>query len=358
MEFITKGGLRESILENKKTFKAQYAMPGEPVGEMNLQATGTSNKKFFTDDMFSRYAGENPQGEMMSLQDVRAFVQNATVEITKARTANPVLYPFVYEEIVNSKFTETINVRDIIGLQAVFGLVKAGESVPLADWKYDKTKTVQMCDYACGYEVLDKWVRYYQPWNIDRANKALGRAYNAFLDNMHLSPIIKASYTGDAVTNKVAGKEYDGAKPLELVYHTLRKGIKDALKRRDSEGYTLRPTVALCNSTTAMDVEAAVKGLVQNGSELGALGLIQKVIAYDGWEGELRGKKTTFDAPADNEVYLIKPKDAFKALVKTELTQLTQKGDIMRLSNLEVVQFFSRAVIADVEGSVHKIKLA
>lgn len=359
MKIITKEAIKNAALEEKKRFKAFYQAPHEPAGEMPLQHTGESSGAFFTQEMFSRLArAENEAAGEMSMEDVRAFIQNATVDVTRARAENPTLYQFIYDEIVNSEFTETIDVRDLIGLQAAFGVVNAGESVPLASWKTGELETVKMLDYACGYSVLEKWVRYNQFWNVGQANRAIGIAYNAILDHIHLSPILKGSYSGAAVTSKVSGAAYASATELEIIYHTLRNGIKDALKRQDAHGFRLRPTIALCNSATAMDVEAAVAGMQQRGSQLGALGQIQSVLAYDGWQGEIKGEKVTFEAPANNEVYLIQPKDMFKALVKTDVTRLTQKGDIMKLSNLDVVQFFSRAVIADVSGSVHKVKLA
>lgn len=359
MKIITKEELRNSALEEKKEFKAFYKAPNEPAGEMALQNTGTSSGAIFTQEMFSRLAkGEKEAAGEMSMQDVRAFIQNATVDVTKAMAANPTLYQFIYDEIFNSEFTETIDVRDLIGLQAAFGIVNAGESVPLAGWKTGKLETVKMIDYACGYSVLEKWVRYNQFWNVGQANRAMGIAHNAILDHIYLSPIINGTYSGGSITNKVTGAAYTNAKELEIIYYTLRKGIKDALKRQNAHGFRLRPTIALCNSATAMDVEAAVAGMLQNGSQLGALGQIKTVLAYDGWQGEVKGEKVTFEAPKDNEVYLIQPKDMFKSLVKTDITQLTQKGDIMKLSNLDVVQFFSRAVVADVSGSVHKVVLA
>lgn len=357
MEIITKEGLRKSIVENKQEFYAKYIGPNEPAGEMRMQATGKDSKKIFTDEMFARYVGEHPAGEMLSLQDVRAFAQQATLDITKARAINPTLYQYIYDEIVNSNFPETINVADFIGLQAVFGLVEAGESVPLANWTVGNMETIRLCDYACGYEVLDRWLRFNQPWNIEMANKALGIGYNAFIDHIHILPILKAPYDAGKVTTKVKGAEYAKAKPIELVYWTLRQGIKDAMNRRDEQGCKLRPTVALCNSTTAIDVQTAIRGTTQQGSDLGELGQIQTVLTYDGWEGKLGGQKVTFDEPADGVVYLIKPKDTFKSLVKTDLTQLTQKGNILRLSDLEVAQFFCRGVCADVAGSVHKVTL-
>ena len=96
----------------------------------------------------------------------------------------------------------------------------------------------------------------------------------------------------------------------------------------------------------------------KKGKTLGTLGMIEKIVVYDGWAGEVNGVKYEFNAPKDNEVFLIEPKNSFKALVKKELTKLEQKGHVLSLSNLEVAQFFIRAVVADVAGSVHKVTIA
>lgn len=356
MDFITQDTIRKNNLAAKREIKKAYTIPGAPVGEMAFKHTGNGSKRIFTKENLSRYFDKDgrPTGEMMSLQDLRSFMQQSVLDVTAEQEEHPTIYKEIYDEIVSADFTETINVQDIIGLVAAFGVVHDGESVELASFKALKKEVVNMLTFAVGYSVSSDWLAYNQFWKVGQANKALGLAYNAILDHIHLSPIVKATYASKAVTNKVT----TGATDLENVWLTLRQGLKDALARRSTHGYRLRPTVALCNSSTAMDVESAVKGLLQKGSQLGQLGVIQKVIAYDGWEGEVNGILCSFEAPKDNEVYLIQPKQTFKALVKTDLAELRQRGDIMRLSELEVVQYFRRGVIADVENSVHKVLLA
>lgn len=353
MDFITQDTIRKNNLAAKRQIKRGYSLPNAPMGEMTFMQTGEASKKLFTQGMLEKIS-KLPAGEMMSLADVRAFVQQAALDITIAQAEHPTVYQEIYDEIVNASFSETIKVRDLIGLQAAFSVVHDGESVSMASFKTGKFESVDMQTFATGYSISKDWVDYNQFWKVDQANKALGNAHNAILDHIHLSPIIKASYTGKAVTNKVT----TGSTDLENVWLTLRKGIQDALKRKSLHGYRLRPTVALCNSSTAMDVEAAVKGLLQNGSQLGALGVIQKVVSYDGWDGEVNGNVYNFAAPQDNEVYLIQPKQTFKALVKTDITQLSQRGNVLTLSELDVAQFFRRAVVADVTNSVHKVLLA
>lgn len=353
MDFITQDVIRKNNIAAKRQFKKGYSLPNAPMGEMTFMQTGEGGKKLFTQEMIEKIS-KLPAGEMMSLADVKAFVQQTVLDVTIAQAEHPTVYQEIYDEIVNSAFPETVKVRDLIGLQAAFGVVHDGESVAMASFKLGKFESVDMQTFAAGYSISKDWVDYNQFWKVDQANRALGIAHNAILDHIHLSPIISASYTGKAITNKVS----TGSTNLENVWLTLRSGIQAALKRKSSHGYLLRPTIALCNSATAMDVEAAVNGLLQKGTQLGSLGVIQKVIAYDGWDGEVNGVVHNFAATKDNEVYLIQPKQTFKALVKTDITQLSQRGNILTLSELDVAQFFRRAVVADVTNSVHKVMLA
>lgn len=352
MKFLNKDTIRLNNQAAKKQLTRQYSMPNAPMGEMSFTQTGEESSKIFTQEMLDHVASL-PKGEMMSMQEVRAFIEQSTLDITKAFEEHPALYTEVYEVIKNGDFSDTVKVQDVIGLQAAFSAIHDGESVALASYKVKKSEIVNILTFAVGYSITSDWLAYNQSWKIGQANKALGNAYSAILDHIHFLPIIKGNYSGTSETKKVS----TGKTELETVWLTLRKGIQDALKRTSIHGYKLRPTVALCNSATAMDVEAAVNGLLQNGSQLGSLGVITKVIAYDGWEGEVNGAKHTFEAPKDNEVYLIQPKQAFKSLVKTDITELKQRGNVLTLSELDVAQFFRCGVLADVTNSVHKVTL-
>ncbi|MEL3899317.1 hypothetical protein [Treponema phagedenis] len=351
MEIITKQSIRDKNKADKQQIKAHYSVPGKPEGEMTFMHTGEGAKKFFTQAMFDGLRAA--EGEMMAEESIRAFVRQTVLDITSAAAENPALFTEIYDVITNPAFSEMVEVRDLIGLQAAFGIVSDGESVPLAGFKVGKMEAVRLLTYALGYSISKDWVAYNKLWKIEQANKAIGVAYTAVLDHMHLSPIIEGKYEKEAVTEKVAGST-----DLETVWLTLRKGLKDALKRKAKSGYRLRPSIALCNTATAMDVEAAISGLLQKGTQLGTLGQIQKVLAYDGWDGEVNGRVYNFPAPKDGEVFLIEPRKSFKALVKTDLTKLEQKGDIMRLSEVDVAAFFRRAVVADISGSVQKVTIA
>lgn len=350
MDFITRDTIRDKQIAEKQARTFAYKAPNA-AGEMRLINSGSGKSKpFVSPEMFKRLA--DAQGEMNGADDLKKVIQHTVVNMSAGQAEYPTIYQHIYDKIVNANFTETVDVADFIGMKAAFGVVQGGESVPLAKYKVEKTNAVKFLTYALGYSISEIWLDYNQFWKIEQANKAVGIAYNAALDHLYLSPIISSSYTGKAITNKESGSG------LAAVHKTLYKALKDVTKRRGKDGYILRPTIALCNSSTAIDVENAVKGLLQEGSQLGALGQIKTVLSYDGWQGNVGNIEYNYPAPEDGEVYLIQPKKGFKELVRKELVRMQQKGNVLDLSAYDVAYHFQRAVIADVANSVHKVKIA
>lgn len=355
LKVITRDSIAAERLGKGEVQKILYSAPGAS-GEMGFKFTGSGkDKQIFTGEMLARCKENMIAGEMMNPADLKAFIDQTIVDVTAAKNMFPTLYQEIYREQVNKDFPQDVKVRDFIGLVAAFAKVGLGESIPLAEFKSGVLEYASFETEATGYQIYREWILFNQLWNITNANEALGRAYNARMDNMHLLPIIGATYSGGAVTAKVT----TGTTALENVWLSLRQGIKDAAKRRHTvSGQILKPTVAICNTATAMDVEAAIKGLLQSGSELGQLGQIQKVIAYDGWSGKVNGKTITYAGPADNVVYLVEPKTGFISLVKEERTRLEQKGSVLTLSEMDVAETFTKTLIADTAESVQKVTIA
>ncbi len=354
MNVVSYNTKREEALLQKKTILKEWEGAGNSLkGEMKLTVTGEKGKRLFTSELFNTLS-KKPQGEM-SVNELKALVKQAVVDISSEMQAKPPLYKEIYEEIKDSSFPASLEVKDVIGMQSAFGIVGDGEAVPLAEFKVEDMGTVRFKTYATGYSITEEWVAFNQFWKIEMANKMVGQAHNAILDHIHFAPIISATYDAKA---KTAKQTVTGGTALQNVYESIRKGLKDAMGRRTARGDILRPSVVLCNSATAMDIQSAVKGETEKGKMLGTLGMIEKIIAYDGWQGKVNGVEYKFDAPKNNVIYLIEPKRGFKALVKKEVTRVEQKGNILRLGNLDVVEFFMRAFVADVANSVHEVTVA
>lgn len=354
MDFISREDIKKNAFENNLKTTMRYRAPGFPAGEMDIVLKGgNAIPSIFTREMIDRVVAL-PEGEMTAPADIEKFMKQVSVSVAVGMADYPTVYQYIYDEIVNTAFPKKVDVQDFIGMQAAFGIVNDGEGVPQAGFKFKMLDSVSFRTYATSYSITRKWVQFNEFWKVPQVSKALGIAHNAILDHIHLSPIIKYSYTGKSAT----AKNTTGSTALETVYLSLRDGLKDALQRTTSNGFRVRPTIALCNSATAMDVQAAVNGLLQKGTQLAGLGQIQTVLSYDGWDGEINGIKYSFEAPKDNEVYLIMPKLTFKALVKEDITHLEQRGNILTLSEVDVVETFTRAVVAEVAHTVQKVTIA
>lgn len=348
----------DAIKEKQKVTKEYEGFAGSIAGEMTMQVTGKQGKKLFTSDAFQALKKE-VQGEM-GMAQIKEMLKQVVLDISSEQAIKPPLYTEIYEEIKDKSFPASVEVKDVIGLRAAFGIVGDGEAVPLADFKVKSMGSAHFKTYATGYSVTEEWVEFNQFWKIEMANKALGEAHNAILDHIHLSPIFTAKLEKEAETDKWVGKteEEKKASALTKIYNSLRQGIQEALKRRTERGYIFKPSVLICNSATSLDVMSAIKGETEKGKTFGSIGMIDKIIIYDGWAGNVNGVKYDFAGPKNNEVYLVEPKRGFKALVKKDVTRIEQKGNVLRLGNLDVAQYFMRAVVADIANGVHKITIA
>lgn len=348
----------DAIKEKQKIVKEYEGFSGSIAGEMNMQITGKKGKKIFNSDAFFALK-KNPQGEM-NLGQIKEMFKQVVLDISSEQAVKPPLYTEIYEEIKDKSFPASIEVKDVIGLNAAFGIVNDGESVPLADFKVKSMGSAHFKTYATGYSITEEWIEFNQFWKIEMANKALGEAHNAILDHIHLSPIFTTKLEDEAKSGKWEGKTDEEKKVSSLtkIYNSLKTGLQDALKRRTARGYIFKPSILICNSATSLDVMSAIKGETEKGKTFGSIGMIDKIVVYDGWAGTVNGVKYDFTGPKNNEVYLVEPKRGFKALVKKDITRIEQKGSVLKLGNLDVAQYFMRAVVADIANGVHKITIA
>lgn len=352
-KIVTRESIRSDALAKKAEQKVKFSAPGAS-GEMGFtfDGSGEGKGKYFDQAALDRVKTALAAGEMMAPADLNSFINQVIVDVTEAKNQFPTVYGEIYQTKTDANYPKTLKVKDFIGLKAVFAKVFLGESISMAEFKSGVLEYAEFVTEACGYSVLRDWVLFNELWNITNANEAIGVAYNARMDNMHLAPICAATYSGGTATAKVT----TGGTEFENVWLSLRQGIKDALKRKDPiSGAILKPTLALCNTATAMDVEAAIKGGLQDGSTLGELGMIQKVVAYDGWSGTVNGVATTYAGPADGVVYLIRPKSKFISFVKEGRTKLSQKGNVLTLSEMDVAETFTMTLISDTENSVQEV---
>jgi hypothetical protein len=310
--------------------------------------------KFTGNGAPTRY--NKPLGELDTPADLYDFIQKSVIDMTKGLAENPLLYKDIYREVNDPTLTRHIDVKEFTGVSMAFADLLPGESVPLADFKTGDKSTAEIVTYGTGYAITRDWIAYNEAYRVAQAQRMLGYAFNAMLNNIYLGPIIAGTYTE---TKTTAADATENATERELVRRSLWKAIIDAMERKHPvTTQALRPTIALANSVTAFRIADVINNrLVEKGSEYAPLSQIQKIIAYDGATITVAGKVYTYAGPSDNKVYLIQPKEGFVELIKEDLTALVQAGDIMRLAAEERVWEFMRGVIADTANYVHEANI-
>jgi hypothetical protein len=342
-ELITRESLSAAMVG--KEFVKHFQVGGE-MHDLKIKVTGNGSP--------TRY--NKPLGELNTPADLYDFVQKSVIDMTKGLIDNPVLYKDIYREVNDPTLTRHVDVKEFTGLDIAFATVLPGESVPLASFKVGAKSTAEIVTYGTGYAITRDWIAYNEAYRVAQAQRQLGFAFNAMLNNIYLGPIIAASYTG---TKTTAADNTEGASERELIRRSIWKAMVDAMKRKHpTTTQALRPTILLANSVTAFRIAEVIQNrLVEKGSEYAPLAQIQKIIAYDGASLSVAGKTYTYSGPADNKAYLIQPKEGFVELIKEDLTPLVQVGDLMKLAAEERVWEFMRGVIADTANYVHEANI-
>jgi len=129
------------------------------------------------------------QGSMDLLEKVRIDVAFGLAEI-------PLLYGPLFERI-NGPFPGGVFQIDENTLQAdvIFVEKFEGGEVQFGTLRKGAPALGAIKTYAAGFEWTEDMIEFDQTYNIEMNNRAFGRAYNALLNHLHLSPIIGFSYT-------------------------------------------------------------------------------------------------------------------------------------------------------------------
>ncbi|MGE5592592.1 MAG: hypothetical protein ACM3X3_02765 [Betaproteobacteria bacterium] len=296
-----------------------------------------------------------PLGEMLTtpagLYDV---VQKSVVDLALGREAVPLLYGPVYERIEDANFTEFVDVRPFVGCQVVFVEHMEFEGVRLGSRRIGPKDTVPIITYAAGFQITEDMRMYDKTWEITQMNRAMGEAYNALLNHIHLYPILSYNYSAK---NKTAA-DTTGSTYLERLRNTIKAGLKHAAQDLNTDTRSpRRPSVLLANSALRWDIEQAIQRMVIGGTEYPALSGIDTLIFYDGWSTAVGEKTYTYAGCDPGKAYLIEPRKYFRELVKHDLMTDAQSGDLLRLVEQTVVSRARRGVIASPANAVEELTL-
>jgi hypothetical protein len=289
---------------------------------------------------------DTAQGQMALLEKVRIDVAFGLADI-------PLLYGPIYERIAPpGGFPGGVYQIDEYTLQAniVFLQKFEGGEVQFGTLEKGSPSVGLIQTYAAGFEWTEDMIEFDRTYSIELNNQAFGRAYNALLNHLHLSPIIGYSYTAP---NQTAA-DATGTTVTEKTHITFQNAYKKSVTA------TTRRTgsVLLASEADRFQIEEALLTPVRDvqGNPLANVP-INTIIYYNG-ETINRGSDVfLYPGVTSKKCYLIFPQRRLKELVHHDLRIDLGAADISRLVEGQQVGRARRGVYADIANSVEEVTL-
>lgn len=337
---------QETLRDQRMTQTVEEKIPFIVGGEMDYVDKRMANGEMEVLD-FAR-----PLGEMInfgSVSELKDLLRKVVLDVELGKEQVQLVYKPIYDTITDANFPEVLDAKWALRGACVFLEHMEGDEIKFGSIEAEHGPTARIKTYTSGFEYTKKMIDFNETFNVEMLNKALGEAYHALLNHLHLSPIIGFNYKS---ANKTAFQGEEGD-PLWLgLWRTFGQALKDTRVAK-------RPgTVLLANSADATDIEMALRGGHQlNGSIYPALAGINSIVYYDGWETKVGKKEYVYPGVPSGKAYLIRPKRGLKELVKKEHTIEKGNKDISRLIEDQIIAYTYRGVFAAIEENVQEISL-
>lgn len=346
MKIVSVDTLRNARRTQNVTEKVAFIAPGGKIAFADVKIVNGEMEIL----SFSK-----PLGEMITTDaGLYNIVQKSVVDLQLGREAVPLLYSPIYRKVEDANFSEFVDVLPFIGCQVVFLEHAELEEVKFGSRKMGAKDTVPITTYAAGFQVTEDMVEYDKTWEVEEQNRAMGEAYNALLNHIHLSPILDFTY---AAKNKTAA-DTTGTTYLEKLRATIVAGMKHAAQDRNTDTRApRRPNILLAHSSMQWDVEQALQRMLIGGTEYPPVSGINTLIFYDGWSNVVGEKTITYGGCNTGKAYLIEGQKYFRELVKHDLRVDAGKADLKRLVEEEIVGRARRGVIASPANAVEELTL-
>lgn len=295
---------------------------------------------------------KKPIGEMITTdQGLMDLVEKVRIDVEFGLADVPLLYGPIYETI-NRRFPGRVVQVGENTLQAdvVFLEKFEGGEVQFGTLQKGVPAQVPLQTYAAGFEWTEDMEEWDETWDFEMVNRAFGRAYNALLNHLHLSPITTFSYAGDNLTAAVT----TGATLQEDTLLTFQAAYKAAVNDTPQRTWS----VILASESDRFQIEDALLTPVRDvqGNPLPRVP-VQTIIYYDGFTIQKGVKQYVYPGVTPGTVFCVFPRQRFKEFVHHGLRIDADNRDISRLIEAQVVGRTRRGLYADLAQSVQKVTL-
>lgn len=300
-------------------------------------------------------------GEMIVSSESQAyFLKEAYLEIDLGKNQHPIVYKSLYDTITDSNFPEVFKAMWMQEGRVVFLQHFEGQEVKFGTRDAEEGDTATIVCYTAGFEYTEDMVLYNKTFDMQMLNKAMGVAYNALLNHIHLYPIISYTYTAANQTaastnfNTPAFPDWDDYTRQVM---NLRMTLIQAVKDTRADDPSRIATKLLINSSNEQLVADALGGLQVAGNFPNKVSGIDEVISYNGTSITVGSQTYTYTGVGTGVAYLIEPKKFLKELIKHDLLVDAGDADLSRLVEKQIVARSRRGVYAGVARSVQEVTI-
>jgi len=340
----------ETLREERRKQTVETEVPYiSPKGEMKAV------KKRIVNGEMEVFELTKPIGEMITTPDgLDQLIQNSVINLELGREAVPLLYGPIYRRVEDANFTQNVDIWPFISAQVVFLQHMELEEVKFGTRKIGTKDTVPIITYTAGFEYTEDMILYDKTWERSELDRALGEAYNALLNHLHLNPIISYTY---AAKNKTAA-DTTGSTHLEKLRNTIKAGLKHAAQDKNTDtGAPRRPNILLAHSSNRWEIEECLQRMQIGGTVYPAISQIDTLIFYDGWSITVGEKTYEYAGCSTGKAYLIEGQKYYRELVKHDLRVDATGADLTRLVEQQIVARARRGVVASPANSVEELTL-
>jgi hypothetical protein len=188
-------------------------------------------------------------------------------------------------------------------------------------------------------------------WEFEMVNQAFGRAYNYFLNHSHLSAITTFTYSA---ANQTPADATAGASTAEKTLRTFQDAYKTAAAANPMRTWS----VILASEQNRFQIEEALLQPIRDpqGNSLARVP-VSTIVYYDGATIEMGTETNTYLGVTAGKCYAIFPKQRLLEFVHHDLRIDSDRPDISRLVEAQVIGRTRRGIYADIASSVEEITL-
>ena len=294
-----------------------------------------------------------PIGEMITTSDgLMDLVEKVRVDVAFGQAEVPTLYEPIYRRIPGPFPGKTVDIgENTLQANVVFFEKFEGGEIQFGTLQKGAPAVARLRTWAAGFEWTEDMEEWDSTWQFEMINQSFGRSYNYLLNHLHLSPITTYTYPA---ANQTPADATAGASLAEKTLRTFQAAYKEGVSANPQRTWS----VILASEQNRFQIEEALLQPIRDSLGNALAGVpVDTIIYYDGASVNMGTETYTYAGVTPGKCYAIFPQQKMLELVHHDLRIDSDRPDISRLNEAQVVGRTRRGLYAVIAESVEEITL-